>query len=224
MFFLRHLRSMIRPQGEAGSGAVLGPGSDMLIRPMIGSWEVPRIEGIATHEARRLAVLPVPSLSGDLHQDLGRAALAVEIFGSLSGDEARDAFLKELRDKFLSGEPVDFVADIVGESELEQVLIESFQLEESAGVADTLRYRIVLREYTEPPEPPGLAADFGLDVDLDIGLDLDLGLDLLDLPGLLGEVPQIGDLLSPIKPAAEKLKQAVAQAPAALQPLQALFG
>jgi hypothetical protein len=192
----------------------------MLVRPMIGSWEVPRIEGISTHEARRLAVLPVPGLSGDLHQDMGRGALAVEIFGSLYGDEARDAFLKELRQKFLAGEPVDFVADIVGESELERVLIESFQLEEIAALADTFRYRIVLREYTEPPEPPAFGDNFGLDVDLDIGLDVDLGLDLLDLPGLLGDVPDIGDLLSPIKPAAENLKSALSQSGKLLDPLK----
>jgi len=65
----------------------------MLVRPMIGGWEPPRIERIASAESRRLAVLPVPGLSGDLHQDLGRGALAVEIVGSLAGDEARDEFL-----------------------------------------------------------------------------------------------------------------------------------
>src|SRR4051812_10152333 len=106
----------------------------MLVRPIIGSWEVPRVEAVATHESRRLAVLPVPGLSGDLHQDMGRGAIAIELTGSLYGDEARDALLKELREKFLAGEPVDFVADIVGESELEQVLIESMQLEESAAL------------------------------------------------------------------------------------------
>jgi hypothetical protein len=191
---------------------------------MIGSWEVPRIEGIATHEARRLAVLPVPGLSGDLHQDLGRGAISVEICGSLYGDEARDAMLTELRTKFLAGDPVDFVADIVGESELEQVLIESFQLEEAAAKADAFSYRIVLREYTEPPEPPGLGSDFGLDVDADLGLDVDLGLDLLDIPGLLGDVPDMGDLLSPIEPAAQELKATLSGAAGVLGPLSDLLG
>ena len=80
----------------------------MLVRPMIGGWEPPKIERIAAAEHRRLAVLPVPGLSGDLHQDLGRGALAVEIVGSLQGDEARDTFLKDIREKFLAGEAVDF--------------------------------------------------------------------------------------------------------------------
>ena len=196
----------------------------MLVRPMVGRWEVPRIEGIASRESRRLAVVPVPGLSGDLHQDLGRDALEVELYGSLSGDQARDEFLKELRTQFLAGEPVDFVADIVGESELEQVLITSFELEESAGRPEEFRYRMVLREYTEPPEPPGLAEDFGLDVDADLGLDVDLGLDLLDLPGMLADVPQIGDLLTPVKTAADELKTALQGAGALLSPLDDLLG
>lgn len=195
----------------------------MLVRPMIGRWEVPHIEGIASRESRRLAVLPVPGLSGDLHQDLGRDALEVELFGSLSGDQARDDFLKELRGQFFAGEPVDFVADIVNESELEQVLITSFTLEESAARPEEFRYRMVLREYTEPPEPPGFGADFGLDVDGLLDLDVDLGLDLLDLPGLLGEVPQIGDLLSPVETAAQSLKGTLASAGSLLAPLDDLF-
>lgn len=195
----------------------------MLIRPMIGSWEVRGIESIATQEARRLAVLPVPGLSGDLHQDLGRGALAVEITGSLFGDEARDEFLKELREKFLAGDPIDFVADIVGESELEQVLVESFQLEENAAIADTFHYRIVLREYTEPPAPAGFGSELGADIDAALALDAELGLDLLDLPGLLIDVPQIGDLLAPLTPAAENLRTTMSGAGTLLDPLRSIF-
>ena len=200
----------------------------MLVHPMIGLWEIPRIERIVGAERRRLIPLGVPGLSGDLHQDLGRGALRVEIHGSLLGDEARDEFLQELRAKFLAGEPVDFVADIVNESELEQVLIESLEVLESSADPNTLRYRLVLKEYTEPPEPPGLGDDFGLDVDADLGLEADLGLDLLDLPDLLPDlpidVPQIGDLLSPLKPAAENLKSTLSQAGDLLTPLDDLLG
>jgi hypothetical protein len=196
----------------------------MLVRPVIGSWEPKNIERIASWESRRLAVLPSPGLSGDLHQDLGRDALTVEITGSLSSDELRDEFLKEVREKFLAGEPVDFLADIVKESELEQVLIEALDLEERANDPDLFHYRIVLREYTEPPEPPGLSSDFGLDVDADLGLDVDLGLDLLDIPGLMPDVPAIGEILSPIKPAAEELKNTLSQAGALLDPLNDLLG
>jgi hypothetical protein len=196
----------------------------MLIRPMIGSWEPPMIERIAAWESRRLSVLPVPGLSGDLHQDLGRGALSVEITGSLNGDETRDAFLKEIREKFLAGNPVDFVADIVKESELEQVLIEELRLEEVAGETNAFRYHIVLREYTEPPEPPSPGADFGLELDADLDLLAELGLDALDLPAIAADIPDVGDILAPIKPAAEQLRAAIGTAGALLDPLKSILG
>jgi len=196
----------------------------MHIRPLIGGWSPPNIERIAGLERRRLAVLPVPGLSGDLHQDLGRGALAIEIVGSLATDDARDQFLKDVREKFLAGDPVDFVADIAKESELERVLIEELRVEEVAADADTFRYRIVLREYTEPPEPPAPGLDLGADLGLELDDLAELGLDALDLPALLGEVPQVGEILEPLKPAAESLKGAVSQAASVLQPLSTLFG
>jgi hypothetical protein len=195
----------------------------MRVRPLIGGWSPPNIERIGAFESRRLAVLPVPGLSGDLHQDMGRGAVAVEIVGSLATDDARDQFLKDVREKFLAGAPVDFVADIAKESELERVLIEELRMEEVADEADMFRYRIVLREYTEPPAPPA-----GLDLGAELGLDLDalaaLGLDALDLPGLLGDVPQVGQILEPLKPAAEALKGAVSQVTGVLAPLGNLLG
>jgi hypothetical protein len=195
----------------------------MLIRPMIGSWEPPMIERITAREARRLAVLPVPGLSGDLHQDLGRSAMVVEITGSLSTDEARDAFLKDLREQFLAGEPVDFVADIVKESELERVLIDELRLEEAAGDSAAFRYRIALREYTEPPEPPAPGPDFGLELGPELDLQAELGLDALDLPAIAADVPQVGDVLAPLKPAADNLKSQLGNADVLLTPLKNLL-
>ena len=192
----------------------------MLVRPMISGWEVPRISNIRAREARRLVRLPIPGLSGDLHQDMGRGAQVVELSGSLFGDEARDQFLTDLREAFLAGEPVDFVADIVNESELEQVLIEALHLEESTETPDQFHYRIRLREYTEPPEPPG--TDLGL-TSPDLGLDIELGLDLLDLPGLLLPIPEIGDVLQPIEPAAEALRDALGGAATLFEGLGNLF-
>ena len=193
----------------------------MLIRPMLGGWEIPRITNIQAYEARRLVQLPVPGLSGDLHQDLGRSALVVEITGSLFGDEARDEFLIDnIRPAFLAAEPVDVVAYITNEAELEQVLIETLHIEESADTPEQFSYRIRLREYTEPPEPPGL--DMGLEAP-DLDLDIDLGLDLLDLPGLLVPLPDIGDLLQPIEPAADSLRDALSGAADAFSGLESLL-
>jgi len=201
----------------------------MLFRPIVDSWEIPRISRIKSGESRRIAFMPVPGLMGDLSHDLGRGALVVEISGSLFGDEARDDFLKSLREKFLAGEPVDFVADIVKESELERVLIESLNLEENVANPDECFYRIRLCEYTEPPEPPGLASDFGAELDADLDLEADLGLDLLDLPSLPNldlpiTLPKLGDALAPLTPAAQNLRATVANAGQLLAPLKDLLG
>ncbi|HTG33673.1 MAG TPA: hypothetical protein VLB76_12165 [Thermoanaerobaculia bacterium] len=200
----------------------------MIVRPMIGSWQVPRIERIGSHEARRFGVLPVPGLSGDLHQDLGRSALRVEIAGSLTGDEARDGFLAELRRKLYAAEPVDFVADIAHDSQLEQVLLEVLDVEEVAGTPGSFRYRVVLREHTEPPRPAdgavsaiagiglsaggGAAAGFSPEalagVEASLAAEISAGLDLLDVPALLAPVslPRISDLLAPVREAGSALK------------------
>lgn len=192
----------------------------MLVKPMIGSWEVPRITRITAYENRRLVCLPVPGLDGDLHQDFGRSALTIDIQGSLYGDEARDSFLKELEQHFSAGDPVDFVADIINESTLEQVIIETLALTASAENQDQTHYHMRLREYTEPPPPAGL--DFGLEAP-GLDLDIELGLDLLDLPQLLVPLPEVGDLLTPLEPAAKELRNTVNSAVSVFTPLEDLF-
>jgi len=191
---------------------------------MIGDWSPPAITRIRAAESRRLVTIPVPGLSGDLHQDLGRAAIVVEIEGSVTGDDMRDQFLKDVREKYLAGEPVDFVADIAKESELERVWIEALAFEESADEPDTFFYRIALREYTEPPEPPAPAADFGAG----LGAELDdlaaLGLEALDIPAIVADLPKVGDVTAPIKPGADKLKTALDGVGGLLSPLNSLFG
>lgn len=183
---------------------------------MIGGWELPAIESIQAIESRRIARLPVPGLHGDLQQDLGASSLAVEIIGSLHGDEARDAFLEEIRATFRAGEPVSFVADITTATELETVMIETIEVTEVNEWSDSFRYHVVLREYVEPPPPPGLLDD------LDTGLlddlqDAALGaLDGLELPDLLGAVPSLGDPVAPILPVLDGVEAAVGAIPDAL--------
>lgn len=180
---------------------------------MIGAWEPPSIERVEVVEQRRLARLPVPGLRGDLHQDLGTSSLTVAISGSLQGDEVRAGFLEELRAAYLAGEPVSFVADITESSELEQVLLVGFDLSEANTWGDEFRYRVVLREYVEPPEPPGLLDDLGADLLGDLA-DLAGGLlDALDLAGLLGAVPDIADPTAPLQPALDAVRDAVAGVP-----------
>jgi hypothetical protein len=195
----------------------------VIVRPMIGEWEVPRIEHIGTVEGRRLARLSVPGLVGDLHHDLGRHSLAVEIVGSLHGDEERDDFLSKVREPFNAGEPLSFVADIVSATELEQVLIEGLELSEVNDSADSFRYLIRLRQYVEPPEPPPPIDDLGADLGPALDELAGLGLDGLELPSLMADVPSIGDPTPPLQEALAGVKTAIAPLGDALSALGEAF-
>jgi hypothetical protein len=191
---------------------------------MLDDWELPCIERVELVESRRLARLGVPGLTGDLHQDLGADSLTVAITGSLQGDDRRADLLDKLQEKFRAGEPMPFVADIVESSELEQVIIVGFEIVEGDDWADAVRYRIVLRQYVEPPPPPSLVPELSLDElagleDLAASL-----LDGLDLPGLLGGVPSLADPSEALRPAMDRVRDAVADVPALLGELRGVLG
>jgi hypothetical protein len=196
----------------------------MIIKPMVGDWEVPRIESIRAVQTRRLARLGVPGLMGDLHQDLGAASVTIEIRGSLHGDERRDEFLEKVQEKFDAGDPVSFVADIVTATELEQVLVEELEVIESNDAAEGFRYRLVLREYVEPPAPPGPIDDLGADLGADLDLLAELGLDGLELPDLLGDIPALGDPVEPMQPALAGVDAATSGIAALLGDLKTALG
>lgn len=195
----------------------------MIIKPMIGDWEVTGITAIRAVERRRLARMGVPGLDGDLQQDLGHESLAVEIRGTLQGDELRDTFLTAVRERHLAGEPLAFVADIVAATKLDRVLVEACEVLESNDWAEHVRYRLVLREYVEPPQPPAPMDDLGADLGLELDALADLGLDGLALPDLLGDVPTVGDPVAPVQPALEGVRTATAGLSDALGALTSLF-
>jgi hypothetical protein len=173
----------------------------MIIKPMLGELELPCIESIRCLERRRFACHGVPGLAGDLYQDLGAESLVVEIIGSLQGDDRRDQFLEAVREQYLAGNPIAFVADILTATELEQVIIEQLEAEERNQWDRPVTYRLVLRQYVEPPEPVTSFDDLGLELDADLDLLAGLGLDGLELPDLLATIPDVGNPVEPILPA-----------------------
>jgi hypothetical protein len=196
----------------------------MIVRPMLGDWELPCIQRVELQQTRRQARLGIPGLTGDLHQDLGAESLTIAITGSLAGDDQRSDLLDHLHQAFSSGDPQPFVADIVDSSELEDVVVVGFDVVETDEWTDAVRYRIVLRQYVEPPEPPSLSPDLGLDDLASLGDLAGSLLDGLDLPGLLGGVPSLSDPSEPIKPAMESVKSAVGGLPGMLGDLSEALG
>ncbi len=196
----------------------------MTVKPVLGDWEVPRIASIRTLEQRRYVELAVPGKVGSLFQDLNTVPTRVAIAGSLYGTEAQSEFLETLRGKFQAGEPVTFVADIITATEVQYVVIETLEVQESGLYPDQLDYVLVLRESPPPPPPPNPLG--GLDTGL---LDqaagfLDTVTGALDAIAGLGNIPDISDPTAQITPVLDGVTTATAGLEEALGPLEAIFG
>jgi hypothetical protein len=194
------------------------------VKPMLGNWEIPRIESIRTLERRAFAEFAVPGRVGSLFQDLNTTPTCIAISGSLYGDEARDEFLEELRGKFRDGEPVTFVADIVTATEVQYVLVEALRIQESGTKPDQADYLFVLKESPPPPPPPDPLG--GLEAGLleDAGGFLDTVTGALDVIDTLGSVPDLGDPTPPLTNTVESVASATEGLDEALNPLRDIFG
>lgn len=171
---------------------------------MLDDLELPHVQEIATRDRRALAEHRAPGMDGSYLQNLGRSPARVVLWGVAAGPDALD-FVERLDRLFQAGEPVPFLADVVADAEIQEVLVEDFKCEEVAGKPDRFAYLLTLNEYIEPVDPapaPGLDDDIlgdaaGLMDDLVDGLDLGLGLDtglerFLDpLTSLLGRLQQL---------------------------------
>lgn len=190
---------------------------------MLGDWEIPRISSVESRERRSFAELAVPGKVGSLFHDMRSDPTRLTIQGSLFGEEARNEFLEEVRQRFQAGEPVTFVADIVTATEVEYVIIDELELLETNRDPEEIHYRIALRESPPPPPPPDPLG--GLDTSL---LDQAAGLldsvsGALDLIDGLGSVPDIVDPTEPLTGALNDVTSATDGLADAITPLADLF-
>ncbi len=194
----------------------------MNIKPILDSWEIPRIESIRIRERRVWAEHPIPGRQGSVFQDLGTRPAAIVITGSLAGDEMRDEFLETVREKFQAGEPVTFTADITTATQIQYVVIEDLQFAEVAGSPDSFRYTIVLRE--SPPPPPDGAPDLDADLlDQAQGLIGDIG-DLTNILDALGSIPDFGNPVPPLQSSLDQFENVASGLSEATTTLRNLFG
>ena len=174
------------------------------MRPMLDDLALIQVQTLRVHDARSLAEHRAPGMDGSLLQNMGRRPSGFSVAGVASGPEAQ-AFVETLNEKFASGSPVSFTADVIADADIDQVLIDDFQVREVAGKPERFAYALILREHIEPVEPEdvsplnsdilddatGLIDDLidGLDINLDFstGLERFIG-PLTDLLGRLGEL------------------------------------
>jgi hypothetical protein len=157
----------------------------------LGGISLEQLTHVAVRERARIVYHPVPGLSGDLAQTLGRPSVEVSIHGIFYGTSATDD-LKQLRDAYLAREPVDFFAEAVGEGYFAQVLISRLEVMQRAGYLDQFDFVCDVVEYVEPPEPAVADPLAALDTDL---ID-EAGAFVDDVQNTLEEVSQLTDLLA----------------------------
>ena len=104
------------------------------MKPMLDDLELPLVQEITTHDRRVLAEHKPPGMEGSLLQNLGRRPARLVLWGVVVGDDAQNT-IEKLDEKFRSGGPFPFVADISSDSEIDQIVIDDFQLQEIAGIS-----------------------------------------------------------------------------------------
>lgn len=196
----------------------------MIVKPVLGDWEIPNIESIRSLESRSFVELPVPGKGGNLFQDMNAEPVRIAISGSLFGDEKRDTFLETLREKFTEGEPVTFVADIITATSVQYVVIEQLFIEENANVPDQTNYQLIIRE--SPPPPPSTSALGDLDAGLLDGVDglLDSVTGALDVIDGIPSIPNLQDPTAPLADALNEVGAAVSELSGAVSAITDLFG
>jgi hypothetical protein len=194
------------------------------VKPVLGNWEIPRIESIRTLERRAFAEFAVPGRAGSLFQDLSTTPTRIAISGSLYGDEARDEFLEELRGKFRDGEPVTFVADIVTATEVQYVIVEALRFQENGTKPDQMDYFFVLRESPPPPPPPDPLGALDAGLLEQAGGFLDTVTGALDAIDTLGSVPEIQDPTPPLRGTLDGVRSALEEMDGVTGALEELFG
>jgi hypothetical protein len=196
----------------------------MAVKPVLGDWEIPRVDLMRTTEARKFAELAVPGRQGSLFQDLNAEPTRIEIGGSIFAEDERNEFLQTVREKFRAGEPATFVADITQATDIQFVVIDSMRFEQRASHPDEVFYHLLLRESPPPPPPPDPLG--GIDTSL---LDQAAGFvegvtDALDALDALANLPDFSDPTALLGGTLEKVTTALDGLGSVASSITELFG
>jgi DNA circularisation protein N-terminus len=187
----------------------------------IGGIQLNRVHRLATLEQTALVAHRLPGMEGSVVQNLGRPSVQLQVEGICYGATAQDD-LEALRTLYKTREPVEFLAEIVGEAYFSQVVITRFEVLEVAGHPDEFSYVLHIMEYVEPPEPEAVS-DVAA-VDAAILDDAQNFMEAATLPDLIGSIPNITNPLAPLEGAMDGVEAAMSGLASVSAPLQSLFG
>ena len=170
----------------------------MSMTPMISDWELPRVTRLETLEARQFLELAIPGRAGSLFQDLNRHPARILIEGSVFGEQAGLDFLNAVRDKYLAGEPLTFVSDIVTGTDIQYVLLQQLHIQAEASAPEQIDYAVWLAECPPPPPPADILGGIDSDLLAAAASVVDDAMSAIDAIAALGSLPQLSDPTAPL--------------------------
>ncbi len=188
----------------------------------LGDLTLDRVHRIVTLEDSAFVHHRVPGAAGDVLQDLGRRSVRLRIEGICFGDKAADD-LDALRGLYTAREPVDFIADVVGQTYVSQVALDRLEVAESAAEPGQFSWTLTVCEYVEPPANDAAAAAA---VDAGVALDAAALMDIAALPDMLqfGSLPEVSNPLPPLSAALTPVAEGVQGLQEATSALRSLLG
>ncbi|HBL11930.1 MAG TPA: hypothetical protein DD379_11075 [Cyanobacteria bacterium UBA11162] len=180
-----------------------------------------RVHKIVTLEQANLVYHRVPGRDGNVVQNLGRDSVKLQIEGIFYGSKAQ-ADLEALRKVYKQRQPVDFLAEIVGQAYFSQVILERFEVEQLADYPDQFSYSLTIAEYVAPPQS---ASDTAA-VDAAISQQAQSFMDVATLPDAIstGSLPNLTNPVEPLKEALTPIKEATEKLKSATESLTSIFG
>jgi hypothetical protein len=189
----------------------------MTTKPMLGDWELPQIEYISTQEERAIVELPIPGRAGSILQDMNNKPTHIYIAGSLYDEVAANDFLQTIRDKYQTGQPLTFVADIVTATQILHVIIEKLNFAESNQYPGQVSYEILLKE-----SPPPASSSVNI-IDEDILAQANTLLDSVtsaqSLIEAAGSIPDLVDVTPPLMGVLTEVKPIISDLGNSLNPI-----
>jgi len=183
--------------------------------------KISRIHRITTLEQAVFVHHRVPGQEGNTVQNLGRDSVNLQIEGIFFGPKARED-LEQLRGKYIERQPVDFIADLMGQYYTGKVVLTRFEVMEAAQEPQQFSYTLTVTEYVQPPRQAGAAQALADKAKL----EAKIALDIASLPDALalGSMPEIANPFVPLKDALEPARQATAGLMQSVGGLKKLFG
>ena len=188
----------------------------------LASIQLNRVHKIDTLEQAAVVYHRVPGLEGDVTQNLGRDSVRLQIEGIFYGASA-STDLEKLRKAYKEREPVDFLADIVGQAYFSQVVLEQFEVLQAAQFPEQFGYRLTITEYV-PPQRSARTDNAAVNRAIQTQAQSLMAVATLPDALSLGSIPELTNPAAPLTEALGQITTATEGLPVVTAGLGAIFG